>query len=116
MVPLSYRFVAREVAHTLEFADVVAAVVDGHLADVFTEANEGAAITAELVLVLSDDAGGTTPPYPNYEQILAATRPTWTTSRPTSGTSTTWRPQVAPPALPRPAKSPSVWLDRTGQP
>jgi acyl-CoA synthetase (AMP-forming)/AMP-acid ligase II len=70
VVPISYRFVAREVAYALTHGDVVAAIVDGDLVDTFAGANQEAGIGADRVLVVDGD--GSAHGYAPYEEALAA--------------------------------------------
>ena len=68
IVPVSYRFVAREIAYALEHADVVAAIVDADLVATFADANRSAAITPERVLVVG---AGEDHEFVDYERVLA---------------------------------------------
>ncbi|WP_179300916.1 class I adenylate-forming enzyme family protein [Rhodococcus sp. ACPA4] len=70
VVPISYRFTPREMTYALDFADIVAVVVDADMVSTFVAANGVVGLAPYQVLVLGED-----PPaneYCDYETALAS--------------------------------------------
>jgi acyl-CoA synthetase (AMP-forming)/AMP-acid ligase II len=68
VVPVSYRFIAREVVFAATHTEVVAAIVDVDVVDVFAEANRELGLPDDRVLVVG---GPQEHGYRDYDEVLA---------------------------------------------